>query len=122
MPPRKKGLFVYGVLGKSCPWGAMLSRVPGWEGEASPPTAKACSPRGEDMLSRWNLKVACPRKAAAKAWHPADNTFSGCYRFALTAFLGGCEFFPLISWASYLQHDLCPGTTHPNYPPARNRE
>ena len=70
---------VYGVLGKSCLLGAMLSRVPGWEGEASPPTAKACSPRGEAMLSRWDLKVACPRKAAAKAWHPADITFPGCY-------------------------------------------
>src|SRR5438477_9787616 len=62
----------------------MLSRVPGWEGEASPPTAKACLPRGEDMLSRWDLKVACPRKTAAKAWHPADITFPGCYKLDLT--------------------------------------
>src|SRR5437588_9057438 len=73
------GLNAYGVLGKSCPWGAMLSRVLGWEGEASPPTAKACSPRGEAMLSRWDLKVACPRKTAAKAWHPADIPFPGGY-------------------------------------------
>src|SRR5437660_1281240 len=79
MDPFTNNFSVYGVLGKSCLLGAMLSRVPGWEGEASPSTAKACSPRGEDMLSRWDLKVACPRKAAAKAWHPADMTFPGCY-------------------------------------------
>src|SRR5439155_19609652 len=44
----------------------------------------ACSPRGEAMLSRWDLKVACPCKTAAKAWHPADMTFPGCYKLVIS--------------------------------------
>src|SRR5947209_7788132 len=71
--------------GKVMPVGCHAFAGP-WVGERSFPSHRESmfSPR-KDMLSRWDLKVACPRKAAAKAWHPADITFPGCYSRGLSA-------------------------------------
>ena len=47
----------------------MLSGLPRVSVEVSDPTPKACELEVL-MLSRWELKVACFRPRAAKAWHP----------------------------------------------------